>query len=181
MQKKIIKVLSLIFFRYLNPNVLTITIAQNTRPGKEMKTKILISTLSVLFLFGCNKLSEKDYAELKAEVMSTESEFEVMANKEGLEKAFLHFADDSAAINRNKIIYKGKSGIQEYFKGQESQNIILNWKPDFIYVAEAGDLAYTYGKFTYTAYDSADTVRAEGIFHTIWKKQFDGSWRYVWD
>jgi ketosteroid isomerase-like protein len=165
----------------MHPNVPAITVAKKNNIEKEMKTKILISTLSLLFLFSCNKLSEKDYAELKAEVMSTESEFEFMANKDGLENAFLHFADDSAAINRNKIIYKGKAGIQEYFKGQESQNIILNWKPDFIYVAEAGDLAYTYGKFTYTAYGSADTVRADGIFHTIWKKQSDGSWRYIWD
>ena len=132
-------------------------------------------------LLGCNKLSEKDYTKFKAEVMRTESEFEVMANKEGLEKAFLYFADDSAAINRNKKNYKGKANIREYFNGQESENVILNWKPDFIYVAEAGDLAYTYGKFTYTAYGSADTVRADGIFHTIWKKQSNGSWRYVWD
>jgi ketosteroid isomerase-like protein len=165
----------------LNTNVLTFTIAQNTRPGKEMKIKILISILSVLFLFGCNKLSEKDYVDLKAEVMSTESEFEVMVNKEGLEKAFLHFADDSAAINRNKIIYKGKAGIKEYFMGQENKNVVLKWKPDFIYVAEAGDLAYTYGKFTYAEYSPEDTVKAEGIFHTVWKKQTNGSWRYVWD
>lgn len=165
----------------MHPNVPAITVAKKNNIEKEMKTKILISAFYLLLLLGCNKLSEKDYAELKAEVMSTESEFEVMANKEGLEKAFLHFADDSAAINRNRIIYKGKAGIQEYFKGQENKNVVLKWKPDFIYVAEAGDLAYTYGKFTYAAYGSADTVMANGIFHTIWKKQTNGSWRYVWD
>ena len=58
----------------------------------------------------------------------------------------------------------------------------LVWEPDFIDVSVAGDLAYTYGKFTYTSItESGDTLTSKGIFHTVWKRQEDGSWKYVWD
>ena len=49
-------------------------------------------------------------------------------------------------------------------------------------VSESGDLAYTYGKYTFSAFDSnAKKIEAKGIFHTVWKRQEDGSWKFVYD
>jgi len=43
-------------------------------------------------------------------------------------------------------------------------------------------MAYTYGKYTMTIIDSAGESKvSNGIFHTVWKKQKDGSWKFVWD
>ena len=62
------------------------------------------------------------------------------------------------------------------------ENIKLEWKPDYIDVSISGDLGYTYGKFTFSAIDTTGKlIESEGIFHTVWKKQEDGSWKYVWD
>ena len=59
---------------------------------------------------------------------------------------------------------------------------ILVWKPDYVDVSESGDLAYTYGKYTFTSRDSTGRkVVSKGIFHTVWKRQEDGSWKFVWD
>lgn len=58
----------------------------------------------------------------------------------------------------------------------------LQWDADFVDVSKSGELAYTYGKYTFTAIDSTGkTIDDKGIFHTVWKKQKDGKWKFVWD
>ncbi|MBK7030961.1 MAG: hypothetical protein IPH45_17925 [Bacteroidales bacterium] len=43
-------------------------------------------------------------------------------------------------------------------------------------------MAYTYGKYTWKINNgNGDTTVYKGVFHTVWKKQGDGSWKYVWD
>ena len=58
----------------------------------------------------------------------------------------------------------------------------LSWKPDFIDVSDSGDMAYTYGKALYTYTDSLGVTKEyPALFHTVWKRQEDGSWKFVWD
>ncbi|MEI9943504.1 MAG: DUF4440 domain-containing protein [Chitinophagaceae bacterium] len=58
----------------------------------------------------------------------------------------------------------------------------MTWTPDFIEVSENGDLGYTFGKYTWSTKDSAGQAQEyKGVFHTVWKKQEDGQWKYVWD
>jgi len=58
----------------------------------------------------------------------------------------------------------------------------LEWAPDFVDVSSSGDLAYTYGKFTFSFKDSlGNKVENKGIFHTVWKRQSNGEWKFVWD
>ena len=53
---------------------------------------------------------------------------------------------------------------------------------DYIDVAASGDLAYSYGDYQFSALnENNEPVEASGIFHTVWKRQSDGSWKYVWD
>lgn len=61
-------------------------------------------------------------------------------------------------------------------------NMTLTWKPDFVEVSSSGDLAYTYGWYQFSMTDTAGKVaRDTDEFHTIWKRQPDGEWRYIWD
>ena len=57
---------------------------------------------------------------------------------------------------------------------------VLTWEPDFADVAKSGDLGYTWGRYTYTSFDSTESPSC-GFYVTIWKKQLDGSWRFVFD
>ena len=69
-----------------------------------------------------------------------------------------------------------------YFDRIKLRNISLDWYPDFIEVSDAGDLGYTYGHYTFSATDAeGKPVQDAGIFHTVWKRQADGQWRFVWD
>jgi ketosteroid isomerase-like protein len=85
---------------------------------------------------------------------------------------------------RNDSLIVGKSAVANYFNLKEtvSNNASLVWKPDFVEVAASGDLGYTYGKYTYTSTDSTGNEHSyTGVFHTVWRKQPNGQWRFVWD
>lgn len=131
-------------------------------------------------LTACQPVIDKEA--IKKEVFQTEKAFEKMAAEKSIAEAFYHFAADSAVIKRrNDTLIVGKANIKAFYeKGDPSATV--NWTPDFIDVAEDGTLAYTYGKFVWKVKDETGTVReSKGVFHTVWKKQKDNSWRYVWD
>jgi len=137
----------------------------------------------VFLLMSCNQHNRIDKIEArKNEIMQVEKEFAEMAANEGVAKAFIAFAADDAILNRNNSIVEGKAAIKAYFDRQTLTDVKLEWEPDFVDVSESGDLAYTYGKYTFSAFDpNAKKIEAKGIFHTVWKRQADGSWKFVYD
>ncbi len=147
----------------------------------QITIKWLISIF--LFLNSCDmNISKKDIETLKSEILKTEQDFATLAKNEGVSKAFLTFAAEDAVLSRNDKIIKGKAAIKAYFESQTLKEIKLEWKPDFVDVAASGDLGYTYGNYLFSAKDSSGkTVKISGIFHSVWKRQSDGSWRFVWD
>ena len=75
-----------------------------------------------------------------------------MTKEVGLKEAFLEFAAKSAVLNRNGKIIKEKQQIAPYFDSQTLQNVSLDWEPEFVEDAKAGDMIYTYGPFTFSAF-----------------------------
>ncbi len=118
----------------------------------------------------------------KQEILDQEKAFAKMAADSGLTKAFIYFAADSAVLLRGSRLIKGKAEIRHYFSNSSLKEISLNWSAEFVDVAESADMAYTYGPYTFKALDSlGKTIESTGYFHTVWKKQEDGNWRFVWD
>ena len=135
------------------------------------------------FIFGCS-VPQIDKTKLKSEIEQAEADFNKIVAEQGLAEAFTFFADSSAVIKRkNDSLIFGKAGINNFYSSSRSKTkTTLEWKPDFIDVSESGELGYTYGKYTFAVYDSlGNKTDHHGIFHTVWKKQKDGSWKYVWD
>jgi ketosteroid isomerase-like protein len=150
-----------------------------------MKTHILIIFTVFLIHFSCSKETRKNNTEKwKNEILAAEQEFADMAKNKGIREAFLAYAADDAVIMRNNTLVIGKKDITEFLNNQpqSGEDASLAWKPDFVDVSASGDLGYTYGKYVYSYSDSSGTKQElTGVFHTVWKRQADGSWRYVWD
>ncbi len=137
-----------------------------------------------LVLNSCNmETKEESMEKWKDEIRETELNFAKMAKEEGVAPAFLAYAAEDAVLLRNNKVIVGKDAIRTYYENQSTnKDVDLTWKPDFIEVAESGELGYTYGHYTYSFVDSSGSrVENIGIFHTIWKKQPDGKWLFVWD
>lgn len=145
-----------------------------------MKYILFLLTI-VLFISSCDRPVNKEA--IRNEIMQTEKAFEQMASGQGVAAAFHHYADDQAVIKReNDTLIIGKEQIKKYYEKRDNKNTIVQWTPDFIEVADCGTLAYTYGKYSWKLWNKeGDTTEYKGVFHTIWKKQEDKSWKYVWD
>ena len=139
---------------------------------------------SLLLLLACEPQNAlPDSAKLKQEIVDAEAAFAKMAATKGIAEAFYTFAAEDAVIKRqNDTLIMGRDGIRQYYSAPFYQSAKVDWKPDYVKVSSHGDLAYTYGKFTWTSQDSTGKVNEiKGVFHTVWQRQADGSWKYVWD
>lgn len=145
-------------------------------------TLSLLAVFTILtFVSSCKTEINKET--VKDEIYKTEKAFEAATKSIGVAEAFGEFADDSAVIIRgdNNLI-KGKAAIKQYYEENTAKNAEVSWTADFIEVSDDGTLGYTYGKYTWRSADSFGKItESKGTFHTVWKKQADGSWKYVWD
>jgi ketosteroid isomerase-like protein len=145
--------------------------------------KVILLLLTGLVISCSQKNTDGDSNTAKAQVAKAEDDFKNLAKTKGIQEAFYTFADSNAIIKRdNDSLIKGKEGIKAFFNDPKFKKAAVVWKPDFIEVSHDGTLAYTYGKYVWTVTDSVGNKKDfKGIFHTVWKKQKDGSWKYVWD
>ena len=130
------------------------------------------------------KNNEGSTEQWKDEIIATEKAFAKMAMTKGIPQAFIAYAADDAVLLRNNKLIIGKDSLRASFENAESQNtnVSLTWEPDFVDVSASGDLGYTYGTYLYVTTDSTGaTNEVKGVFHTVWKRQPDGKWKYVWD
>ena len=120
---------------------------------------------------------------VKQEIEKAEKDFAQMAADKGIAEAFYFFADSTATIKRqNDTLIHGKEAIKNFYSTPFYQKATVQWSPDFVQTSENGDMGYTYGKYVWSSTDSTGKpITFNGVFHTVWKKQPDGSWKYVWD
>ncbi|AUP78196.1 YybH family protein [Flavivirga eckloniae] len=135
-----------------------------------------------LLFFACKDFNDKKMDAWKSEVFQAEKAFNDMAQKEGLAKAFEFYAANDGVIKRNRKVIEGKRAIKKWYENDFRPNESLIWSPTFVDVSKSGDMAYTYGDFILTYPDSlGNRKESTGVFHTVWKRQEDGSWKFVWD
>lgn len=148
-----------------------------------MNPRYFSIAIIVFIAAGCNQSRPKgDIETWKYEILQAEQDFNDMAQEKGLVAAFHHFAASDGAIKRGKKVVTGKNAIKEWYENDVRPNETLTWKPTYVDVSSSGDLAYTYGDFIFTSVDSTGAKKENtGIFHTVWKRQQDGTWKFVWD
>lgn len=103
-------------------------------------------------------------------VVATELAFARMARDEGQWTAFRHFAAPGAVIH-------GRNGPIEaapWLAGQADPPQAVQWAPRELWASCDGGTVISYGRF-------ADPDRNFGYFVTVWQRQADGEFRYVYD
>ena len=148
---------------------------------------LLINKLClIVFILSASLAASAQTAKEKAikEITKAENDFSAMASEKGIEAAFTYFAASNAIIKRgNDSLIYGKSAITNFYANNVFKKATLKWSPDFTDASESGNLGYTFGKYTWQLKDDQGKIVQEsaGIFHSVWKKQPDGSWKFVWD
>ncbi len=114
-------------------------------------------------------------------ILRADEEFARYAQERGLAEAFASYAAEDATILPNGgNPVKGRAAIRAVFAS--SSGTTLTWKPFAAEVSRSGDLGYTLGTYESRSTDPAGkAVTRYGKYCTIWKKQPDGTWKYVVD
>lgn len=109
-------------------------------------------------------------------LVQMEHDFARAAATKGTRDAFLEFiADDGILFQPGPI--NGK----KFWTERQPRKGLLSWEPIFADVSRAGDLGYTTGPWEFRQNGADDQPVAFGQYFTIWKKQSDGSWKFVLD
>lgn len=139
--------------------------------------------LLICFFGSCQAASVNLKENAKQEIQQSEKDFLKMTADKGIKVAFPYYADSDAVVKRNNdSLIKGKNAITDFYASSFFNNSSVTWSPDFVDASEDGSFGYTYGKYIWQSKDSTGKASEfKGVFHTVWKKQKDGSWKYVWD
>jgi ketosteroid isomerase-like protein len=146
-----------------------------------MKT-VLSLTLPMLIAAFSPAADKPDKEKFKAELVQVERAFDAMAQEKGILPAFEHFAaPDVAFIDTDPRKFRGLEAVRQRM-GTSQPGAKLTWSPLFTDVSDDGTLGYNYGRYEFRGKgtDGIEVVRT-GFFLSIWKRQPDGSWKYVMD
>ena len=119
---------------------------------------------------------------LKTEVAKMEDAFCAMAKERGILAAFEYFAaPDVAFVDTDPRKFRGLAAVRERL-GPDQPGVSVTWAAMFTDVSDDGTLGYNWGRYEWRSPgpDGKERVRT-GFFLTIWKRQPDGTWRYVMD
>jgi len=144
--------------------------------------KRLIFITPVLLLVSCifpKKKEPKADAFAKIEMMEADRAFSKMSEEKGMKTAFIEYLDSNGVLLRpNRLPIAGADAI-DFLIQQNDSDYTLTWEPRNGAIAKSGDLGYTYGVYALRP-SQKDTV-FYGTYVSIWKKQKDGSWKFVLD
>lgn len=117
------------------------------------------------------------------EMVKTEQAFSKMAEEKNTRDAFLAFIADDGLLFRPGAV-NGKKWMIEHPgppPKETDKKPLLAWQPAFAGMAASGDMGFTTGPWESKADIKDEKPQGYGHFVTVWKKQQDGSWKFVVD
>ncbi len=114
------------------------------------------------------------------EMVKTEQAFSKMAEEKNARDAFMAFIADDGLLFRPGAV-NGKKWMLEHPVPPSDKNPLLAWQPAFAGMSVSGDLGFTTGPWELKADRSDQSPSGYGDFVTVWKKQADGTWKFVVD
>ncbi|NIP44691.1 MAG: DUF4440 domain-containing protein [candidate division Zixibacteria bacterium] len=147
-----------------------------------MKWIISIAIVGLLVL-GCGQEEPVDTESARQSMLEADEAFSLMSVEQGMRPAFDLYMADNATMYRNGMDpITGREEILSLYPLSDEQEGILSWDPFYAEIAESGDMGYTLGKWVYTVTDTLGMEsEAYGYYVTIWEKQPDDSWKFVFD
>jgi len=138
------------------------------------KTLVLLLILTAFISSGLAQID--DPAREVRSLVETERAFSAASVAHGIRDSFLAFlADDGIVFHPGPVNGKQSWGARAPVPG------VLKWEPIYAYVSQAGDMGYDTGPWEYRRGSLQDEPVAFGNFVTVWKKQQDGTWKFVLD
>jgi len=137
-----------------------------------MKTAILLILVVTVVAQGQSALHD---------MVKTEQAFSKMAEEKNTRDAFMAFIADDGLLFRPGAVNGKKWMLDHPVPPATDKRPLLAWQPAYAGMAASGDMGFTTGPWEAKADIKDEKPSAYGHFMTVWKKQADGSWRFVVD
>ncbi|WP_395645678.1 YybH family protein [Terricaulis sp.] len=111
------------------------------------------------------------------ELLAADRAFAAKAAADGVPAAFAAYAASDGMIVTSTEVANGQEEVVASYRDWP-QGARLAWAPEAGRVSARGDMGWTWGNSTYTAPDGA---RRQGRYITVWKRDYDGNWRFAFD
>lgn len=122
-------------------------------------------------------LSTALMADSRQELLDVDRAFAALAHKEGSTAAFAAYAAQDAVVYRSgQAPIEGRDTLVAVMA--KDPEATLEWTPTTATIATSNDLGFTRGTFIYR---TATGGGATGWYVSIWQRQSDGSWKFVFD
>lgn len=117
-----------------------------------------------------------------AEMLEADRAFAAMAERDGAPAAFAAYAaDDVRMFPEGEFPYERRDALIARFS-RWPDGAALRWTPVSGLAAPSGGFGYTWGTSVFTAPDATgETTSRYGKYISIWRKEPDGTWRFVAD
>jgi ketosteroid isomerase-like protein len=139
----------------------------------DMRPVLYFIYFIAIVTLGCSGPSVED-------LLNVDREFSEMSVESGMKQAFYDYADDSVVLLQPNIPpVRGKQAMKKLHEAYPDEGFVLSWEPIGGSISGSGDLGYTFGTFKMAT--DADSIISTGKYVSIWKKQADGSWKFVLD
>jgi ketosteroid isomerase-like protein len=114
------------------------------------------------------------------EMVKTEQAFSKMGEEKNTRDAFLAFIADDGLLFRPGAV-NGKKWLLEHPAPPTDKKPLLAWQPSFAGMSASGDMGFTTGPWEFKGDVKDEKPSGYGHFITVWKKQADGTWKFVVD
>jgi ketosteroid isomerase-like protein len=122
-------------------------------------------------------LDDRDFPKSLAPVVGAEHSFAQYSIEHGMKDAFLRFAAPDGVVFRRGPV----NAIEAWTQTNPAPAGLLTWWPAFADVSRAGDLGYTTGPYEFREDPADKAPGGAGHYFTIWRRQADGTWKFVLD
>jgi len=143
----------------------------------------LIATASVAS--GCTQAAKAaDPKQVENSIRAQEAQWQKDYAAKDVNALAGHYADDGAIVGPGDPIVSTDVDRRKALQAFVSDpNLKIDFAADQVQVAQAGDLAYSRGRYSMTMTDKATDkpVTRDGTYLTVYRKQSDGSWKAVED
>jgi len=122
-------------------------------------------------------------SELCKKLMELDLDFAKMTEELGVEGWLHYFDENGAMVPSSGQVIRGKQEIREAMTPSfDKPGYSLKWQPEYAEASQDGSMGYTYGAYVRTSInDQGETVKGTGRYTSIWKRQYDGSYRIILD
>lgn len=134
----------------------------------------LLLLFVVLFLAAKNNIAGE-----AEKLKQTELAFSKLCGEKGMKISFLAYADKNVikAEGDNQFPVIGIDSLAASFSDKR-ENFKLEWYPTKVEVSKSKDLGFTFGNWILT---KTNGDKKYGIYYTVWKKQKDNTWKFIFD